>query len=66
MLECPEAGRVAGRWRRPTAAPSCPWLPVRIVLPSGLNATDHTKPGCSIGWPMGWPVAASHSRAVLS
>ena len=40
--------------------------PVRIVLPSGLNAADLTESGCARGWPMGWPVAASHSRAVLS
>ena len=41
-------------------------LPVRIVLPSGLNATDDTGSGCSMGGPRGRPVAASHSRAVLS
>ena len=41
-------------------------LAVRIVLPSGLNATDHTRSGCAMGWPSGRPVAASHSRAVLS
>ena len=36
------------------------------VLPSGLNATAQTRPGCVRGWPRGWPVAASQSRAVLS
>ena len=41
-------------------------LPVRIVLPSGLNATDVHGPECSRGGPTGRPVAASHSRAVLS
>ena len=41
-------------------------LPVRTVLPSGLNATAATVPWCPRGGPMGWPVAASQSRAVLS
>ncbi len=41
-------------------------LPVRIVLPSGLNATEYTMLECARGSPSGRPVAASHSRAVLS
>ena len=36
------------------------------VFPSGLNATDPKFPECSGIWPRGWPVAGSHSRAVLS
>ena len=36
-------------------------------LPSGLNATLHTAPVWPVsGWPTGWPVAASHTRTVLS
>ena len=38
-------------------------LPVRTVLPSGLNAMPNTNPACVMGAPMGAPVAASHSRA---
>ena len=34
--------RSAGRWPRPTPAPSCPILPEAIRLPSGLNATLNT------------------------
>ena len=37
------------------------------ALPSGLNATLITASVWPvIGWPMGWPVSASHSRTVLS
>ena len=39
---------------------------MRMVLPSGLNATAMTSPRCGKGDPIGWPVAASQSRAVLS
>ena len=39
-------------------------LPVRTVLPSGLNATAVTASWCARGGPMGLPVAASQSRAV--
>ena len=36
-------------------------------MPSGLNATLTTTSVCPvIGWPMGWPVSASHNRTVLS
>ena len=36
-------------------------------MPSGLNATLVTVSVWPVsGWPMGWPVAASHSRTVLS
>ncbi len=35
-------------------------------MPSGLNATATTASLCIIGGPMGLPVAASQSRAVLS
>ena len=36
-------------------------------LPSGLNATLHTMPVWPVsGEPTGWPVAASHTRTVLS
>ena len=41
-------------------------LPVRAVLPSGLKATALSAPRCEMGCPMGRPVAASQSRAVLS
>ena len=35
--------------------------------PSGLNATLYTAPVWPVsGSPTGWPVAASHSRTVLS
>ena len=35
--------------------------------PSGLNATPATAPVWPVsGAPIGWPVAASHSRTVLS
>src|SRR5262245_43604781 len=48
----------------PQAGP--PELPVTRVWSSGLNATARTTPVCCKGIPRGWPVAASHSRAVLS
>ena len=36
-------------------------------MPSGLNATLYTASVWPVsGWPTGWPVAASHSRTVLS
>ena len=43
-------------------------LPVASVLPSGLNATDHTEPVWPVsgGADAGWPVATSHSRTVPS
>ena len=35
--------------------------------PSGLNATLYTVSVWPVsGWPMGFPVSASHSRTVLS
>ncbi len=40
--------------------------PGETVLPSGLNATAPTPLSCVRVRPMGWPVAASQSRAVLS
>ena len=61
------AGRRVGRWPRPTPAPSCRRLPETIRLPSGLNATLHTVSVWPVsGGPIGWPVAASHTRTVLS
>ena len=39
---------------------------VTTRLPSGLNAALSTRPSCRKGWPIGAPVAASHTRAVLS
>ena len=42
-------------------------LPETMRVPSGLNATLITGPVWPVsGAPMGWPVAASHSRTVLS
>src|SRR5258705_379406 len=42
-------------------------LPETMVFPSGLNATLRTVAvGPVSGGPIGWPVAASHSRTVLS
>ena len=42
-------------------------LPDTIRLPSGLNATLETGPLCPLsGSPIGFPVAASHTRSVLS
>ena len=36
-------------------------------MPSGLNATLDTASVWPVsGWPTGWPVAASHTRTVLS
>ncbi len=40
--------------------------PVTIILPSRRNASELTRPGCTIGRPMSRPVATSHRRAVLS
>ena len=34
--------------------------------PPGLNATLITKLVPVIGWPTGWPVSTSHSRAKVS
>ena len=45
--------RSAGRWRRPRAAPCCPQLPVRMVLPSGLNATAADRASMLEGRPIG-------------
>src|SRR5262249_16840303 len=36
---------------------------VRAVLPSGLKAPNFTPPLCERGAPIGFPVAASQSRA---
>ena len=41
-------------------------LPVKNVLPFGLNATDVTSAECSTTGPTGSPVVASQSRAFLS
>jgi hypothetical protein len=42
-------------------------LPEARILPSGLNATEVTEPAAPVrGWPMGLPVAASHSLIVPS
>ena len=42
-------------------------LPEAMRLPSGLNATLITSSVWPVsGAPIGWPVAASHSRTVLS
>ena len=36
-------------------------------MPSGLNATLFTASVWPVsGWPIGWPVSASHTRTVLS
>ena len=59
-------GREASRSMRPRAVPFDLRSPVMIVLPSGLNATTLTWFSCWSGCPMGFPVAASQSRAVLS
>ena len=59
--------RRAGRCPRPTAAPCRRQLPEAMRLPSGLNATLDTESVWPVsGWPIGWPVSASHSRTVLS
>jgi hypothetical protein len=42
------------------------WLPVKMVFPSGENATLKTWPRCSVSMPILSPVAASQSRAVWS
>ena len=42
-------------------------LPETMRCPSGLNATLDTRSVWPVsGWPIGWPVSASHSRTVLS
>ena len=39
------------------------WDRVKSARPSGLKATSTTQFPCGIAWPMGRPVARSHSRA---
>ena len=59
--------RGPGRWRRPTAAPSCRRCREARVLPSGLKATALDRAGVPVrAGRAAWPVAASHSRTVLS
>jgi hypothetical protein len=41
-------------------------LPVRIVLPSGLNAAPEKPPRFIKGRPLGRPLATSQNRAVPS
>ena len=42
-------------------------LPETMRLPSGLNATLDTAAVWPLsGWPIGWPVSASHTFTVLS
>ena len=58
-------GRGASRLRRPRAEKSDLFAhPVRMVSPSGLNATAKTSSGCSIGLPRRCPRAASQSWTV--
>ena len=62
-------GRSAAGRRRSTAAPSCPRDAVTMRLPSGLNARSilsSPRLARQSGSPIGRPVSASHSRAVLS
>ena len=54
-------------WRPPpTLVPILGRPAVRMRRPSGLNAACHTEPDYFIGGATGWPVSASHTRAVPS
>ena len=60
------ADRLA-RWPRPTAAASCPTSPRRCACRPARTRRSQTSPSWPrSGSPTGWPVAASHSRSVLS